>query len=173
MKTTTLLKFRTLTVCVTLVGMGLGGAGCESNAGTGAIIGGLGGGALGAGIGSMSHQRAGEGALIGAAAGAIGGALIGHSMDESEKKKEREQASRAYSSAPAYGGAPVYSSTSGRVTKQDVIDWTARGTSDDLIIDRIHRSGTVFQLVAVDENQLRDAGVSETVLRAMKDTARR
>jgi hypothetical protein len=70
--------------------LGASVVGCESNAGTGAIIGGAGGAAAGGLIGSMSHARAGEGALIGGAIGAIGGALVGHGMDESDKKKAEE-----------------------------------------------------------------------------------
>jgi hypothetical protein len=54
-----------------------------------------------------------------------------------------------------------------------VIDWTRRGDRDEQIIDRIDRSRSVFYLSSRDENQLRDAGVSDEVIRAMKDTARR
>jgi hypothetical protein len=54
-----------------------------------------------------------------------------------------------------------------------VISWTARGTRDDVIIDRIERSGAVYHLSAKDENELRDQGVSEEVIQAMKATARR
>ncbi|MBC7783030.1 MAG: glycine zipper 2TM domain-containing protein [Burkholderiales bacterium] len=63
--------------------------GCQTKAGTGALIGGAGGALVGGLIGSYSHQRAGEGALIGGAVGAIGGALVGNAMDENDKK-ERE-----------------------------------------------------------------------------------
>jgi hypothetical protein len=59
------------------------------------------------------------------------------------------------------------------VTREDVIEWTRRGDREDQILDRIDRSGTVFRLTARDENELRDNGVSEYVIRAMKDTARR
>jgi len=64
----------------------LASGGCETKAGTGAIVGGLGGAAIGGLIGSNSHARAGEGALIGGAIGAVGGALVGHSMDEKDKE---------------------------------------------------------------------------------------
>src|SRR4051794_38015561 len=68
--------------CVVLLAMTAGLAGCETKAGTGAIVGGLGGAAVGGLIGSKSHARAGEGALIGGAVGALGGALVGHGMDK-------------------------------------------------------------------------------------------
>ena len=59
------------------------------------------------------------------------------------------------------------------MTKSDVIAWTNQGVRDDIILDRVDRSGTVFRLSASDQNDLRDHGVSESVIRAMKDTARR
>jgi uncharacterized protein YcfJ len=151
-------------------------AGCESKAGTGAIVGALGGAAVGGVIGNNSKGRTGEGAAIGAAAGAIGGALIGHSMDKADEKKARER--ERYDSYENRGHSTYAydrggTSASNYVTKRDVIDWNHRGVKDEIIIDRIERSGQVFRLTGADENELRDAGVSEPVIRAMKDTARR
>lgn len=145
--------------------------GCQTKAGTGAIVGGLGGAAVGGLIGSKSHARAGEGAAIGAAAGAIGGALIGHAMDKSDEKKAREQREQYDRGNSSYS----YGSSSGGayVTKRDVIEWNDRGVKDEVIIDRIERSGQTFRLTGADENELRDAGVSESVIRAMKNTARK
>jgi uncharacterized protein YcfJ len=65
-------------------------AGCESQAGNGALIGGAAGAGIGAIIGNNSHGRTAEGALIGGAAGALGGALIGNEMDKKEAREERE-----------------------------------------------------------------------------------
>ena len=61
----------------------------------------------------------------------------------------------------------------GGITKEDVVRWTGRGDRDDLIVDRIEQSGTAERLSSRDENDLRDRGVSEDVIRAMKDAARR
>ena len=58
-------------------------------------------------------------------------------------------------------------------SKADVIKWTQRGVHDEVIIDRVERSRTVFHLAAADENELRDNGVSESVIHAMEATARR
>src|SRR5437879_10400666 len=67
----------------------LGGAtGCETKAGTGALVGGAAGAGIGAIIGHNSHGRTGSGALIGGAAGALGGALIGNEMDKADRKRE-------------------------------------------------------------------------------------
>ena len=142
--------------------IGAGMVGCANNTENGALIGGAGGAAVGGGIGSVSHSRAGEGALIGAAVGALGGALVGHSMDQEDQHNDR-YAERDYDRRH---------SSDQSVTKAEVVDWTQRGTSDDVIIDRIERSGTVFHLTAADENDLRDRGVSESVIRVMRDTAR-
>jgi hypothetical protein len=145
--------------------------GCESKAGTGALIGGGGGALAGGAIGSMSHARAGEGALIGAGIGAIGGALIGHSMDKSDAKNQDRYADRDYDRRHTTGSTAAPQTLA--VSKGDVIGWTAQGTRDEIIIDRIERSGTVFHLTAADESDLRDRGVSEAVIRAMRDTQRR
>jgi hypothetical protein len=146
--------------------------GCATKTQTGALAGGLGGATVGGLIGSASHARAGEGALIGGAVGAIGGALVGHSMDKADENRDRE-ARLASDTQPRYADAAAVPTRERAVTKADVIKWNERGTRDEIIVDRIDRSGTVFHLTAADENQLRDAGVSESVIRSMKDTARR
>src|SRR3954466_6172520 len=66
-------------------GMGLAVVGCESHAGTDALVGGAAGAGVGALVGSVSHARAGEGALIGGAIGAIGGGIIGNEQDRRDR----------------------------------------------------------------------------------------
>ena len=154
--------------------------GCESKAGTGAMIGGGAGAGLGAIIGHQSGKT-GQGALIGGAVGAIGGGLVGNEMDKNDRRdrEARERGRDAYQGADYR--ATEYRDTSRRpaaasskgITQQDVIYWSERGDRDELIIDRIEQSGATFNLSSRDENDLRDAGVSEDVIRAMKDTARR
>jgi len=164
--------------------------GCESKAGTGALVGGAAGAGLGAIIGHNSHGHTAGGAAIGGVAGALGGALIGNELDKKDRQ-EQQARDRDYYRDRDYNRAPSYPTSTGdydrdpyrsgrsnnasanAVTRNDVIDWTRRGDREDLIIDRIDHSGTVFHLSARDENQLRDAGVGEEVIRAMKDTARR
>jgi hypothetical protein len=159
-------------VAVALLGtMALGSAGgCDTNAGTGALLGGAAGAGIGAIIGHNSHGRTGSGALIGGAVGAIGGALVGNEMDKAERQKAQDDGfrDRAYYSDPP--ARPYVDSSA--VTKEDVMAWTNRGMRDSEIMDRINRSGTVYHLSAADENQLRDARVSEDVIREMQDTAR-
>jgi hypothetical protein len=180
-----------------LIALALCGAvltsGCASKAGTGAVVGGAGGALVGGLIGSGSHARAGEGALIGGAVGAIGGALVGHGMDKADEQKRQEaehrraredrdgRSSPSYSPSPNGGGyysnnagstAPAARPASGGVTRNDVMDWTRSGVRDEIIVDRIQRSGSVFYLTAGDEQQLRSASVSPGVIAAMRATAR-
>jgi uncharacterized protein YcfJ len=148
--------------------------GCETNAQTGTLVGAGAGAGLGAIIGNNSGGHTGTGALIGAGVGAVGGYMVGNEVDKAEQRKRdaanqnsvRNNREQRYEPAPAASNAE-------RVSKKDVIQWTDKGVKDDIIIDRIDRSHTVFNLTAADENELRDAGVSEEVVRAMKDTARR
>ena len=144
------------------------GSGCQSKTGTGSIVGGGAGAGIGAIIGHQSGKT-GQGALIGGAIGAIGGALVGHEMDKNDRRNQDKQyrASEYPESRTASAGRP------GGITKDDVVRWTQRGDRDDLIVDRIEQSGTAERLSSRDENDLRDRGVSEDVIRAMKDAARR
>src|SRR5690242_18422284 len=99
---------------IVAVGFGMTACGCSTKAGTGALVGGAGGAAIGAGVGSMHRSSAGAGALIGGAVGALSGALVGAVMDKHDAEQRRAQEASA--------GMPVY----GPMTKQDVIDWSAR-----------------------------------------------
>lgn len=77
----------------------LAATGCSSmsNLGKGAVIGGGGGAAAGAGIGALINggKGAGIGAAVGAAVGSGIGMLIGNKMDKQKKELERELAGTA------------------------------------------------------------------------------
>ena len=60
------------------------------NAQTGAVIGGLGGAAVGGIIGNQSGRGL-EGAAIGAGVGALGGAAIGNAQDRRNYERQRQQ----------------------------------------------------------------------------------
>jgi outer membrane lipoprotein SlyB len=147
------------------------GVGCETKAQSGALIGGLSGAAIGGAIGSKSHARAGEGAAIGAVAGVLGGALVGHAMDKQDEKRARAERYEDYSSSNS--SYSYQTETTRRISNRDVIDWSKRGVKNEIIVDRIERSGQVFYLTAADENELRDQDVHPSVIRAMKNTSRR
>lgn len=77
--------FTTLAAVLTAITL-LAPLGCASKTGTGALVGGAGGVAVGGIIGSMSHSSAGAGMLIGGAIGALGGAVVGAGMDEKDRQ---------------------------------------------------------------------------------------
>lgn len=87
--------------CIALIcgAMLVGEAGCSSmtNTGKGALIGGGGGGALGAGLGALigGGKGAAIGAAIGTGVGAGAGALIGNRMDKQQKQLQEELANQA------------------------------------------------------------------------------
>ncbi len=58
---------------------------CDTNAGTGALAGGVGGAGLGALIDSNNRGR---GALIGGAAGAVTGSIVGKAQDDRNRAAE-------------------------------------------------------------------------------------
>ena len=62
-------------------------------------------------------------------------------------------------------------STAHSVSCEEIIEWSIRGFNDDMIIDRIDRSNSAFHLSTSEEIHLRDAGVSDEVIRTMKATA--
>lgn len=71
---------------------------------------------------------------------------------------------------PASVAVPAPAEAAADVSQSDVIGWTVRGVTDDVILDRIDRARSTFHLSAGDEMRLRDAGVSDDVIRAMKAT---
>jgi hypothetical protein len=95
------------------------------------------------------------------------------------------QSQIAMATAPTPGGGtrvnedlPVYQTEitrtrHERLSCEQVAMWAQQGTRDDIIIDRIERAQTIFRLTAADEQSLRQQGVSEDVICAMRETARR
>ena len=128
-------------------------AGCETNAGTGMLAGGTLGALAGGAIGAATHH-AGTGALIGAAAGATLGGVTGAAVDNHEQKV----AMRADAQRRAMG-------------LQDVVTLTRDGTSDEIIINQVRTSGTVFHLSGDEIHWLKENQVHDCVIEAMQATA--
>jgi hypothetical protein len=180
------------------VAMGVGlvnAGGCATKTGTGAVLGGLGGAGIGAAIGS-AHGNAGKGALIGGAIGALGGAVVGNTMDHADKKQEQarqehirqeEQERQAYkerqrepeadadddADADAMprreAKAPAKSpAKSGAVTVDTVIGWWSDGETEEDILARMKKSHAEFRLTAKDETRLHEEGVSDAIIKQMK-----
>ncbi len=129
--------------------------GCSSLSHTenGALAGGGLGALTGAVIGSQTGHTAG-GAAIGGAIGAVTGGLIGNSHDQTERKVEAAHA-RA------------------QLGVQDVVQMAHSHISDEVIVNHIRASGTVFQLSAQDTIWLKQNGVSDRVVSEMQATCAR
>jgi hypothetical protein len=133
--------------------------GTQDNTATGALTGGAFGAATGALIGSASHS-AGEGTLIGAAAGTLFGGLIGHSADQEQEARLRQQYPETYNRAVM--AMPL--------SLADIRALSRAGVSDDTIISQIINSHTIFHLNATDIIDLHADGVTQRVIDYMINT---
>lgn len=151
--------------------------GCENLPGNkqtqGAVIGGAGGALAGAAIGK--HNRL-VGGLIGGALGAGGGYLIGSAMNKNDSHHHDEaiKASDRDRDYPPTVSDVERSRTAdlngdGYVTLNEVVAMGKARLSDDEMIRRLEDTGQVFSLSSEQENYLRDRGVSDRVIRAMRD----
>jgi outer membrane lipoprotein SlyB len=132
--------------------------GTQNNTAGGALIGGAIGAVTGAAIGGSRHG--GPDALIGAAAGAVGGLLIGNSMDQEQNARLRAQAPQTYVKVDQ--GQPL--------SVADVKALAKAGINEDVIINQIKNSRTVYHLSTADIIDLRDSGVSDKVVNYMINT---
>src|SRR5207237_9736607 len=114
-----------------------GGAGGLIGAGTGALIG-------------KATGHTGAGALIGAGVGPVSGGLGGAAVDESEKNKPAAIAAAQQARGPL--GVTV------------VVQLAQQHISDNLIIEQIRSTGSVFHLSAQDIVWLKQNGVSDPVI---------
>jgi outer membrane lipoprotein SlyB len=139
-------------------------AGCENpdgtvnHTGSGALIGAGTGAFLGAVAGGP--RNGGAGALIGAAAGALAGGLIGNSMDREQEARLKAQSPQTYERTVQ--GSPL--------SIADVKALAKAGINDDVIVNQIKNSRTIFHLSAADIIDLRDAGVDDKVLNFLINT---
>jgi hypothetical protein len=133
----------------------LAAAGCETPTGTGALTGGALGAGAGALVGAAVHHPV-AGALVGGALGAGSGAIVGNGVE----RAERREAAREAAQAQALGLA-------------DVVTLTQQHVGDEVIINQIRTSRTVYNLRAEDIVYLRQNGVSEPVILEMQATASR
>lgn len=130
--------------------------GCESKAGTGALVGagvGVGAGAL------IGHSPA--GALIGGAAGAVGGALIGAALDEGDRDHIQRSSPQTMNRIDR----------GEQLSISDIEKMSQAKISDDKIIGAIQSTGSVYHLSASDVEALNRAGVSQRVIDYMLQTA--
>ncbi len=118
----------------------------------GALMGGLGGAAIG-----DHNNRVWTGAAIGTAVGALTGAAVGDSVDTNIARE------RAYRQQ-AYEQQRLRQS----VTVHGVISMAQSGLSEDVIITHIQTTGLAHRLQPNDLVLLSQSGVSDRVIRAMQ-----
>lgn len=126
-------------------------AGCESNTGTGVLVGGASGAAIGGIVGG------GQGALIGGAAGVIAGGLIGAYLDNQESKRLKEESPQTYRRVD----------NQEKLSVNDVINLSKADIPHDKIIGLIQKTDSRYTLNSYQIDKLRDAGVSERVINYM------
>jgi len=153
-------------------------AGCQSLPGNskeqGTVIGAAGGAAAGAAV-TKHHVT---GALIGGLLGAGGGYLIGANVDkhkgDDKSKTAAADAARKATTHPATAADVKNSSTAdlnddGFVTLDEVVAMKDAGVGDKEMIKRLQATQQYFQLTSDQQKYLRDHGVDEKVVTAMKD----
>ncbi|MFH1128336.1 MAG: glycine zipper domain-containing protein [Candidatus Omnitrophota bacterium] len=146
-------KTISLIIILSFVLIGLGCEGTKSKAVEGSVVGGVVGAGAGAIIGSVMG-KAGVGAGIGAAVGAVSGGLIGSQI---EKKPQAE-------TTPQQAAQTV---TTEQMSVLQIIELTQQGTPDDIIIDKIKKTNSKFNLSAEDINYLQKQRISQKVIDAM------
>jgi hypothetical protein len=180
------MRFTRFTKCTALVLSGSIGlaplAGCESLPGgekeQGAVIGGVGGAVAGAAIGGEDNRLL--GALIGGALGAGGGYVVGAKINEEREQdaeKTKEEAIAAQQKAendPATADEAKEAKTAdvngdGFVTLDEVVAMDDAGLSEKEMIRRLERTQQYFELTSEQEQYLKDKGVADRVVTAMRD----
>ncbi len=124
--------------------------GCSSmnNTERGAVTGGVLGGLAGTVIGGVTGHP-GAGAAIGAGSGALLGGLVGNEEDRHEKKVAEWVARN-------------------QLQLTDIVQMSQSRVDDNLIINQITTTGSVFTLSSQDVIYLRQQGVSDRVIAAMQ-----
>jgi surface antigen len=154
-------------VCWAGLGIGVacltGGVGCSHLSHT--ERGALAGGGIGAGVGALAGSLVGK-AGAGAALGGVAGGLIGSLAGNEEDKAERQQLQAQLVAAQAAAATPP-------LTLEDIVRMAQSQTSDQVIINQIRTTGSVYRLNAAQIQWLREQGVSDTVILEMQNTATR
>lgn len=152
--------------------------GCENLPGSkgqqGAVIGGATGAATGAVVGGEKHR--GLGAVIGGVLGAAGGYVIGANSDKilGKDTNDAEEAGRRAQTTPATVEQARTASTAdinkdGFVTLDEVVALRSAGLNDEQMLRKLEATGHVFDLASEGERYLRQNGVSEYVIREMRN----
>ena len=163
-------RFCTRTMAVIVAALGLASGGCATHAGTGALA----GGGIGAGLGALVGSATGNpraGAAIGGVLGAGVGTAVGADADNEKANRANDlaiaQANASEANAPMNRG-PLTVEDVIRMSKTDPA--TNTRVSDDVIINYIRTSNSVYNLLPQDLQYLSANGVSERVIIEMNNT---
>jgi len=130
---------------------------CETKTQTGALA--------GAGVGALAGGLIGgnaAGVVIGGAVGAAGGALVGAALDAQDRENLQNN-----------DPDTLHKIDHGQqLSLHDIEAMAENGINDDVIIDQINATHSVFYLSSEDIIHLKKAGVSEKVIDYMIDTGR-
>ncbi len=129
---------------------------CETKTGTGALA--------GAGVGALAGGLIGgnaTGALIGAGVGALAGGLVGAALDEQDRKIMQQNAPQTLQKIDSKQ----------QLTIPDVVAMTKNGLSEEVIINQIKHTESIFHLTSDEIIELKNSGVSEKVIQCMINTA--
>ncbi len=127
---------------------------CETKTQTGALAG-AGAGALAGGL-----LGGGTGAVIGGAVGAAGGALIGAALDAQDRQNMQQNAPQTLHKIDNQQA----------LSPSDIEAMAKNGLHDDVIIEQIKATNSVFYLTSDEIIELKNAGVSENVISYMINT---
>ncbi len=128
---------------------------CENRAETGALAG-AGTGALAGGL--ISHSA--TGVLVGGAVGAATGAVIGAALDASDRDSLDRESPRTLRRIDR----------GEQLSTDDIKKMSKAGLSDDVIMNQIDATHSVFYLSTADIVDLKKAGVSQRVINYMIQT---
>ncbi len=147
-----------------------GSGGCATQAGTGALA----GGGIGAGVGALIGSATGNpeaGAAIGGILGAGVGTAVGAEADADKANRAADvavaQANAAEANAPTSRG-PLSVEDVIRMSRVDPA--TNTRVSDDVILNYLRTSNSVYNLQPADLQYLSSSGVSERVIIEMTNS---
>lgn len=125
----------------------------------------LGGGAIGAGVGTLIGHATGNpktGAVVGGLLGAGVGGAIGN---EADRKDEEKAELRQVAADQAYAGAQP-----NRI--DEIITLVQQGQSESVILNHIQNNRMTFHLSVADLNTLKANNVPDRVISAMQNSGR-
>lgn len=133
--------------------------GCQSRAGTGALVGGGAGALLGNAVAKATGGSRTAGTAIGGMIGAVGGAIAGDSVDQTEKRAEARGQAMAMAQRNAQRAPTI----------PDIVQMSRGGLTDAVIINQIRTTGATYpNLSSQDVTFMHQEGVSSAVIAEMQ-----